>query len=533
MTPPQPRRWLWPAAFLACVAVAGARSIALGKDANWDLKNYHWYDAFAWLNGRLGFDLAPAQLQTYHYPLADLPFYGLVHAIPDPRIVAFVMALPVAVAAFFLLRILALVFPFDRSRANGALWIGVAAVIGLTGAAGTAAWGTTMNEWPSAALAMAALWLAVRAAIEGEAKRRFACVAAAFLMGCAVALKLTYGIFAIGLLAACAAYGSMRARSLRPLWSGVFMALGFAACYGWWGWVLWREFANPFFPYFNGVFQSPWWEPVDFFDRNFGPRNWRQWVFFPLYFAREHYLVGEVSFRDWRLATVMTLALAAWVTSRWRNLRENPNAVAPPREPVEHAWWVLGVFTLVSYLAWLRLFGIYRYLVVLELLSGALIVGCVLYLVRRGRGRVTVVVVLALLLVGTTRHGDWGRLEFGRTYFDVQVPPMPAGSLVIVGHRHPFAYVIPWFPPDARFVSPANNFLAIGQRNRLAQRADELIRGHRGPLYLLQHKERTAHDERTLSHFGLLADDAGCLTVRSSMDADQLRLCPLRAIGSR
>ncbi len=528
-----PRAWLWPGVFLACVAGAGARSVALGKDIGWDLKNYHWYDVFAWLNGRLGFDVAPAQLQTYHYPLADLPFYGLVHAIAEPRIVAFLMALPVAVAAFFLLRTLALLFPFDRSRANGVLWIGAATVIGLTGAAGTAAWGTTMNEWPSAALAMAALWLAVRAAVEGEDKRRFACMAAGFLMGCAVGLKLTYAIFAIGLLPACASYGSLRARLLRPVWSAGFMALGFLACYGGWGWVLWREFANPFFPYFNAIFQSPWWEPIDFFDRNFGPRNWRQGIFFPLYFAREHYLVGEVSFRDWRIAVVMTLGLAAWATSRWRNLRENPNAIARPVEPVERAWWVLGVFSLASYLAWLKLFGIYRYLVVLELLSGALIVGCVLYLARRGRVQLPIVVVLTLLLVGTTRHGDWGRQPAGQAYFDVTVPPMPPGSLVIVGYRHPLAYVAPWFPRDARFVSPVNNFLDIRQQNRLARRADELIRGHRGPIYMLQYKERTPHDDRTLGHFGLVADDAACRVVRSSIDDDQLRVCPLRPVGGR
>jgi len=527
------RAWPWPGVFLACVVGAGARSIALGKDINWDLKNYHWYDAFALLHGRLGFDVAPAQLQTYHYPLADLPFYGLVQAIGEPRIVAFLMGLPVAVAAFFLLRILALIFPFDRSRANGILWIVAAAAIGLTGTAGTAAWGTTMNEWPSAALVMAALWLAVRAAIAGEDRHRFACMAASLLIGFAVGLKLTYAIFAIGLLSACAAYGSLRARLLRPLWAAAFMALGFLVCYGAWGWVLWREFANPFFPYFNAIFQSPWWEPIDFFDRNFGPRNWRQWIFFPLYFAREHYLVGEVSFRDWRIAVAMVLALAAWATSRWRNLRENPNAIAHPREPVESAWWVLAVFSLASYLAWLKLFGIYRYLVVLELLSGAIIVGCVLYLARRGRVRVAVVVVLALLLVGTTRHGAWGRLPFGPAYFDVVVPPMPPGSLVIVGHRHPLAYAIPWFPRDARFVSPANNFLAIGQGNLLARRADELIRGHRGPIYMLQHEERTAHDERTLAHFGLFADDAACRVVRSSMDEDRLRVCPLRPVGSR
>jgi hypothetical protein len=530
---PAQRAWLWPGVFLACVAAAGARSVLLGKDASWDLRNYHWYNPWALLNGRLGFDLAPAQLQTYHNPLADLPFYALVQVSADPRLVAFAMGLPSALAAFFLVRILALLFPFDRTRANGIAWVAAAAAIGLTGAAGTATWGTTMNEWPPAALAMAALWLAIRAAVEGEARRRFACAAAGFLMGCAVGLKLTYAVFAIGLLLGCAGYGTFRARLMRPLLSGAFLALGFLACYGWWGLTLWREFANPFFPYFNAFFQSPWWEPVDYFDRNFGPRDWKQWIFFPLYFAHRGAFVSELEFRDYRLAALLAAALAAWAVARYRNLRENPNAAAPPPEPTAPAWRVLAIFTLASYVSWLQLFGIYRYLVPLELVSGALIVGCALYVFRQGRLRMALVAVLAVALVAGTRPWDPGRVAFGDAYFDVRAPRLPGGALVIVGYRHPMAYAIPFFGPGARFVSPANNFLAPGQRNRLAEHAAALIRDHPGPRYLLEYKERNAHDERTLQHFGLVAVDSECIPVRSSFDEDHMRICPLRPAGSR
>ena len=528
MSPTAKVRLGWLAVLAACIVGAGLRSVSLGKDINWDLKNYHYYNAWAFLHGRLGFDVAPAQLQTYHYPFIELPFYWLVLAVPDPRGVAFLMAVPTGIAAFFLLRILLLLFPMDRFRANGAFWVAAAALIGLTGAAGAAAWGTTMNEWPSAALTMAALFLVVRAAVEGEEKRRFACMGAGFLMGCAVAFKLTFGVFALGMLAACMAYGTSRARLLRPITSGAFMALGFLICYGPWGWILWREFANPLFPYFNSIFQSQWWEPVDFFDRNFGPRNWRQWIFFPLYFARQHLLVAEISFRDYRFATLFVLALMAWAASRWRNLRENPNSVAPPPLPTDAGWRVLAFFTIVSYLAWLKVFGIFRYLLVLEVLSGALIVGCVLFLVRRGRVGILVVAGLAVLLVGTTRMGDgWGRSGFGNAYFDVKAPAIAPGALVIVGYSNPMSYAIPFFPAAVRFVSPVNNFIGLGQRNRLSQRADEVIRSHAGPLYLLEYKVRNAHDVRTLDYFGLRSREEACIPVPSTADLDYLRICPL------
>jgi hypothetical protein len=527
---PGPRAsWLWRGVFGACLLVAGVVSVALGKDVNWDLRNYHWYNAWALLHGRMGFDVAPAQLQTYHNPLADLPFYGLVHLFDEPRAVAFAMGAWVAVGAYFLLRMLVLLFPFDRDRANGALWIAASAAIGLTGVAGIAAWGATFNEWPSIALALAGLRLAVRAAIEGEERRPRAFGAAGFLFGCAIGLKLTFAAYGLGFLVACLAHGTLRERLTRPLVAGAFMALGFLATYGWWGWVLWREFANPFFPYFNAVFQSPWWETADFFDRNFGPRNWRQWIFFPVFFARDHRLVAEVSFRDWRIAVLFALMVACWATSRWRNLRENPNFAPPAAGPEASAWRVLVLFALVSYLAWLKLFGIYRYLAALEVVSGALIVGCVIYLAPRGKVRVAVVLVLTTLLLATTRVGwGWGRAEFGERYFDVRAPALPPDSLVIVGYRHPMAYAIPFFRADARFVSPANNFLDLNQRNRLAVRAAELIRGHKGPRFLLEYKERNGHDVRTLAHFGLESAEADCVPVRSSMDIDYMRICPLK-----
>jgi len=50
---------------MACLAGATIASIALGQDANWDLQNYHYYNPWAWRNGRIfTWDVAAAQLQT-------------------------------------------------------------------------------------------------------------------------------------------------------------------------------------------------------------------------------------------------------------------------------------------------------------------------------------------------------------------------------------------------------------------------------------------------------------------------------------
>ena len=60
----------------------GLLGLTLGMDANWDLRNYHWYNAYALLTGRLGMDMLPAQMPSFYNPLLDVPFYLLATHLP-------------------------------------------------------------------------------------------------------------------------------------------------------------------------------------------------------------------------------------------------------------------------------------------------------------------------------------------------------------------------------------------------------------------------------------------------------------------
>src|SRR5213595_3088398 len=62
----------------------GLLSLMLGQDDNWDLKNYHLYNAYALLHDRIGFDMAPAQWQSYFNPALDVPYYLLTSWFPGP-----------------------------------------------------------------------------------------------------------------------------------------------------------------------------------------------------------------------------------------------------------------------------------------------------------------------------------------------------------------------------------------------------------------------------------------------------------------
>ena len=78
------------AAFLLASIGCGWLSLRLGKDANWDLFNYHFYNAYSFLQGRLTLDFAPAGLQTYLNPILDIPFFIMANSLPAMN-VGFIM----------------------------------------------------------------------------------------------------------------------------------------------------------------------------------------------------------------------------------------------------------------------------------------------------------------------------------------------------------------------------------------------------------------------------------------------------------
>jgi hypothetical protein len=52
----------------------GIVSLYLGQDISWDIRNYHFYNPYMLLTGRMQYDILPAQIQTFLNPTMDIPF---------------------------------------------------------------------------------------------------------------------------------------------------------------------------------------------------------------------------------------------------------------------------------------------------------------------------------------------------------------------------------------------------------------------------------------------------------------------------
>lgn len=508
---------------LAAMLLTGtAASRLLRQDANWDLRNYHFYNGWAFVHDRLGWDLAPAQLQTFHNPLLDLPFYGMVAADWNPRLITFVMVMPAVVGWFFLAKILLLLFR-DFPEKDRRLYVALTFLVGISGTGAVAVLGSTMNDWPGATLIIIALWLLLRRSQQQD-PRWHALLAAGLIAGIAGGLKLTQATYAVGLCAAVLARRPILPCGIRDAAAfGVAVIAGVLLSSGAWMWTLYSHFQSPLFPYFNDLFRSPWWDPSRIGDSRFGPHSLLGWLTYPVpLFGYSANYVAEVRFRDWRMPLIYLGLIAALVTWLLRRARRLPTP--EPTITASDAWRLLLVFCGVSWLVWAKMYSIYRYLVPLELVSGAVLVYVLALSVPR-RWLSTAATIAAVLAMATARYPSWGRVDYGDHYFSITLPPIAPNALVLSLADEPTSFVLPFFPPDGRFVGANNNFNDPWRKNLLAASIKRVVGEHRGPLYSLT--SPAGSGTAALDAYRLQRMAAGCAFIESNMSSVPFELCRL------
>src|ERR1700744_2329106 len=122
----------------------GLLALWLGQDANWDLRNYHWYNAYAILNGRYDFDLLPSQTPWFYNPALDVPFYLLATHVPA-KLAGFALGF-VQGFNFILLFLLAYAALIIKNVWGKIAVCTALALLGMLGGGGIALIGTTFYD---------------------------------------------------------------------------------------------------------------------------------------------------------------------------------------------------------------------------------------------------------------------------------------------------------------------------------------------------------------------------------------------------
>jgi hypothetical protein len=360
------------------------------------------------------------------------------------------------------------------------------------------------------------------------------------LMGAAVGLKLTNATYAASLLAAVVT-ACPRDRIIRTvLVFGLAGVAGFLITAGWWMAMLWHHYQNPFFPYFNSVFQSRWLEGVPDFissgtgaDINFLPGSVLEALMYPVKWAtidleafnrRElsEYTSSEYYFRDARVLVALLLAVM-WVALRLSRIRKFDRVRLSDKQIF------LTVFAGASFSLWMGLFAIQRYLIPLEALSGVIIMILIMSLVPRRGVALGVFAGISIALLAWTRPAAYGEIPFrDRMIWDTGLSTLhvPNALYVMIGGE-PMAFVIPAFPKDTRFVRIGGN-MQLSPSKGLGEYANQLISNHDGPLRTFSAGGQIPSGHlRVLQDFGLMID-GDCRTVEGP--DKPLTSCQIRRI---
>ncbi|MDZ4325778.1 MAG: hypothetical protein U1A73_12320 [Pseudomonas sp.] len=474
----------------------------LGIDGNWDLRNYHLYNPHAWLTGRDAIDIAPAQLQSWHNPLLDVPMYLIIQSGADPRWASLWLALPTMASLYFLIRlqrVLGLEVPTRTSQA-------VLAVLAVSGAAAGSTLGLSMNDAFVGSAMLGALVLLLDPGTGFAGRHRW--LMAGLVAGAMAGLKLSAYFYCIGLAAAALATGTVQVRARRLFALGVGGLAGFALSYGYWGWRLWRQHQNPFFPYFNNVFRSPDALSQPWTDGRFLPDSLLDALSSPFQLLVRTSHFSEIPLRDPRLLLgLLGVGFLFWL-QRKRNVALGDKLAA------------LLAFVIVSWLVWIYQYGIYRYAITLEL------IGClalVLVLQRLSRWRNLAFVLAFLLVSADTKRPNWGRTHFVEQRLGISLPTLPSDSMVVIASQEPLAYFAIGLPDDMPVIAVQNNLMAPGRCMGLQVEAMRRISAHRGKFWLLSADSADSVRAQQVARTSLgLEPAASCVSLGSAIGPGQL-----------
>ncbi|HEY1798367.1 MAG TPA: hypothetical protein VGG57_19800 [Stellaceae bacterium] len=526
----------WLITACGCVAFGLAAAI-IPKSAAWDLRNYHYYIPYSFLNDRANTDAFAAHIQTYLNPLPELPFYWLNGLLPGRKL-AFLLGAIQGLNFGLLYLLVRRVMPTSIFTA-----IGLAA-IGVCGACSLSEIGTTFYDYLSVSGVLASLLLMTDRRRDAHAGRTilFRSFMAGLPLGLAAGAKLTAAIYAPAFVVA---VFLVRGRGRRGVVDAVAaaggVALGTLLLGGYWMAHLWTTTGDPVFPFFGGLFPGSAAAGAPSHDVSFLPRTLEEWLLYPLGMTLVPRRVAEMEWRDYRFLLMYVLAVIPLLEPirRWRAGGDHLGGTDP------RLFDTLSIFAGLSYLTWLCTFAIWRYAQPLETLAPLLIALWVRALPLDKRTGNAVLTVLLLAVAITVRPADWGRVAWGpwrESFVSARVPPVvPADALVLLAGPQPTAYLAPFFPPTTHFVRISSDRLSTPFL-RLPAMQDRigalLARDWKGSFVLIAPKKEEDQEAqirsilRDLAAVGFRAKLDACAAISTSLAIDgEPQLCPLVRIG--
>jgi len=256
--PPQVLRWEGAVVFALISACLLSIPLSIGAmGVSWDALNHHIYLGWTAQQHRFDLDHLGAGYQSFQSPYLYWPFYRMAVGGWSGVSTGIVLASLQLAVVWPLWMITRLCLPgttvFDMSLRVLAIALGLMSSVVLS------AFGSSMNDVLAAAPLVWAVALAMKPAIGRPSwptriVMRYVALSG-LCAGLSVAFKLSNGPLAIlmpGLWLLCGR--EWTGRLVATLLGSLATLLGFLLGYGYWGWLLWRYFGNPVYPFHHDLF---------------------------------------------------------------------------------------------------------------------------------------------------------------------------------------------------------------------------------------------------------------------------------------
>jgi hypothetical protein len=440
------------AAVVAVPLAFGLLSLYLGQDANWDLLNYHLYSPFAYLNGKLDIDLAPAGTATYLNPALDLGYYFVATRLPAP-LLGFLLGV-IHGSSFLLILGIARAVLRGLPREDAYRVPLLLAAAGCLTANFLSEIGNTMADNTTALFELGALlgvvssWDRLAAAAPGALG---VVLLAGVAAGAGAGFKLTNAVYALALCFALLLVpgGPLRRLSVAFVFGcGVLIGLGGTA--GFWFAEMWQRFGNPLFPHFGSVFPNPLTENFGMSGLEWHPAGLLEAVLWPFLFSLDSSRVLEV--RIHQVIWAIAYALFWWwaIDALLRGRRGTR-----PRVPASAADYTIA-YVVIGYLIWLKAFSYLRYAIPIEMLLPLVIW---IWLARllpheRARRHAAWALSLAAAVVVAGGTASRGHVPWASRVARADVPKLddPPRTTVLLA-EFPMAWIATSFPVDVAFAA--------------------------------------------------------------------------------
>lgn len=463
------------------LTTGGIVSAFLRYELTYDLLLYHYYNGFSFLNNRLNVDIAPAAVATYYNPMLDALSYLLNNLFENNTTAyCFTAGLPFGLLMFLTFKIACLFFRLDTIK--GKICVPATVIIASTGVATWFQIGTCSHEIILADLILIAFYRLLKFP---EKKTTF--FLSGFLLGCAAGFKLTAVIYCLSCFAVllCSYKSLKNPKTLISLFicGGV---VGYFCVNGYWAVLLWRNFDNPVFPFWNKIFNSPYYLDENYVDRlHLAPLKWYHFVFFPFFLILHPYSskIGALQeFTDFRFCFLFFVGFICL-------FKCHQTSFTPVMKKTIF-------FTLFSYIIWLSISANLRFTIPLEVTGAILLVSFFSSLKKPERFIAealyhSLIIIVFFILISTTfLSHPWGKRQ--QEDFLKEEIILPAGTVLEtyrfplagiaaqIARKNPDIKIISYAPPDQDWYS-----WDIARMNEMKEKTTALLQNStmRAALY--------------------------------------------------